>query len=219
MDAIQAVFAHNFPGVSLPPAFAALLQTRRLRAGATVFLEGTPAAAFYAVIEGRIEARLSGVDGSRSVLEQIEAPRLFGLAAFVTGEPTAYEAVALEASRLLVFGAETYRRLMDEVPGFARALLAEFARRFDGNLRLLQAARHRGAEERLQLALSQLARERGRPMPGGRLELRVTQQELALRAHLSRQTVNELLRRRRALGWRFGRGWLLVPAGAVSSPV
>jgi CRP-like cAMP-binding protein len=85
---------------------------------------------------------------------------------------------------------------MDEVPGFARALMAEFARRFNGTLRLLQASRHLSAAERFELALKQLARERGRPGLGDKLdwlEVRATQAELALLANLSRQTVNELL--------------------------
>jgi CRP/FNR family cyclic AMP-dependent transcriptional regulator len=56
---------------------------------------------------------------------------------------------------------------MDEVPGFARALMREFARRYDGTLKLLEAARHRGAEERLCIALQHLRRE-GRATPAGR---------------------------------------------------
>jgi CRP-like cAMP-binding protein len=92
-------------------------------------------------------------------------------------------------------GAAAYEILMDEVPGFARALMREFARRHDGALRLLEGARHRPAGERLAIAITQLIRD-GRSTPadraGGR-RLRATQAELAALANLSRQTVNELL--------------------------
>ncbi|PZR25640.1 MAG: transcriptional regulator, partial [Azospira oryzae] len=54
---------------------------------------------------------------------------------------------------------------------------------------------------------AQLARERGRPAADGWLEVAATQQELALLAHLSRQTVNELMQAERVAGrLRLGRG-------------
>lgn len=210
MSDLAQVFAAHFPEAVLPPALATLLPTRRFAAGRSVFLQGQRVSAFYAVLAGEIEARLTGLDGSSSVLEHIGPPRLFGLAAFAAEQPAGYEAVAVAPSELLVFGPEAYRRLMDEVPGFARALLAELARRFDGNLRLLQAARHQTAEERLHLALQQLLRERGEPAGvEGWQALRATQAEIAQLAHLSRQTVNELLALRRAEGrLRQHRGWL-----------
>ncbi|MFN3304565.1 MAG: hypothetical protein ACK44A_12680, partial [Roseateles sp.] len=123
------------------------------------------------------------------------------------GLPAEYEAVARGASEVLVFGREAYQRLMDEVPGFARGLMAEFARRYDGTLRLLQAARHQGAAQRFALALAQLARERGRPAGDGWLTVVATQAELARLAHVSRQTANELLAAAEAAGEvRRGRG-------------
>ena len=51
-------------------------------------------------------------------------PTRFGLAAFAARLPSEYEAVAREASDVFVIGREAYTLLMDEVPGFARALLS-----------------------------------------------------------------------------------------------
>lgn len=205
--ALQRVFDAHFPGVALPDDIAAAIPRRRLADGRSLFVQGQKTTAFYAVAAGEIETRFTGVDGTVSVLENVAPPRLFGLAAFAAGQASEYEAVARGASEVLVFGREAYTRLMDEVPGFARALLAEFARRYDGTLRLLHAARHQGAAERFALALAQLARERGRPAPGGWVEIAATQTELARLAHLSRQTANELLQAGLAEGWlRLGRG-------------
>jgi len=144
---------------------------------------------------GEIEARFTGLDGSVSVLELVQAPRLFGLAAFAAAQSSSYEALARRPSQLLVIGPAAYLALMDGLPGFARALLAEFAHRYDGTLRLLEASRHRSAPERFQLALAQLRRERalGPPQQDGWQAVRATQAELAALANLSRQTVNQLL--------------------------
>lgn len=218
-DALWRVFAANFPELKLTsglaPRLSGLLSRRRLADGRSLFVQGQKTTAFYAVATGEIETRFTGIDGTVSVIEHVGPPRLFGLAAFAAGQPAEYEAVARGASEVIVIGRPAYLLLMDEVPGFARALLAEFARRYDGTLRLLQAARHQGAVERFALALAQLARERGRPDGNGWLDVRATQAELARLAHLSRQTANELLAEAEAAGQvRRGRGrWLWRPAG------
>lgn len=219
-DALWRALDANFPGVELPAAVSArlpaLVPLRRLAQGRSLFVQGHKPAAFYAVAAGEMETRFTSVDGTVSVIEHVGPPRLFGLAAFAARQPAEYEAIARVASEVLVIGREAYTLLMDEVPGFARALLAEFARRYDGTLRLLQAARHQGAAERFALALAQLARERGQPAGGGWLEVRATQAELARLAHLSRQTANELLAAAEAAGQvRRGRGrWWWRPGTA-----
>jgi hypothetical protein len=132
-DALRRMLAANFPGVALPRPVAArlpsLLPRRRLADGRSLFVPGHKPAAFYAVAAGEIETRVTGADGTVSILEHVRPPRLFGLAAFAAGEPAEYEAVARGASEVWVIGREAYTLLMDEVPGFARALLAEFAGR------------------------------------------------------------------------------------------
>lgn len=198
-DALERLRAGNFPQLAPPPK--ALLQTlqgqltsKRLAAGRLLFAQGAPVAALYAVLSGEIATRLRAADGSESLLEHVRPTRLFGLSAFATGLPSRYEAVATCSTQLLVIGQPAYALLMDRWPGFARALLQELARRYDGTLHLLESARHRSAAERLDLALAQLRRERGETLPGGAWRLRASQAELAQLAGVSRQTANEWLR-------------------------
>lgn len=213
MPPLAEALSRNFPQLTLHDdqlaRLAPLLPLKRLGQGALLFAQGQATTAFYMVAEGEIEARFTALDGKVSVLEHVGPPRIFGLAAFVTGKPSTYEVIAKRPSRLWVIGAEGYRVLMDEVPGFARALLAEFAGRYDGTLKLLEAARHRSAAERFAMALTQLRRERGsQPDGGGWIDVNATQTELASLASLSRQTVNLLLRQAVAEGRlisRYGR--------------
>lgn len=199
--AFTAVLESLAPGLPLDDtrwqALAPLLRLRRLAAGEAVLLQGQRPQAFYAVVEGEIEARFSGLDGQVSVLEAMWPPRLFGLAGFVCRQPSRYEAVALRPSVLIAIGPAAYARLMDDLPGFARALMQEFAGRFAGTLGLLAASRHATAAERLLLGLQQLDQERGEPLAGepGWRRLPVSQAELAALANVSRQTVNEWLGR------------------------
>lgn len=209
----RGLFALNFPDVAWPAgrweAAESRLRTRRLAAGTTLLALGDPTPALFGVLSGEIATRLSTAAGHGSVVENVEPGRIFGLASFVTGLPSTYEASALAPTRLLVVGPAAYAWLMDEVPGFARSLMREFARRYDGTLRLLEAARHRGAEERLCIALQHLRREgRARPAPAagrrpadGPWTMQLTQSELAERASVSRQTANEWLAQWAARGW------------------
>ena len=189
----------NFPALdwSAPrlSQLAPLVRRHRLAAGAVVFAQGQVTPALFGVVAGEVEIRLGTVDGAVSVVEVTGDCRLFGLASFASGLPSTYEAVTRAPTRLLAFGALAYRHLMDEVPGFARALMAEFACRHDTTMRLLTAARHQGAMERLTLALARLVSEQPEAHADaqGWRRLRVTQAQLAALAGLTRQTVNEML--------------------------
>jgi len=203
---VRALFDLNFPDIAWTAELwsdaESRLRVRKLVAGATLFAQGQVAPALFGVLAGCIETRFSTSQGQLSVVENVEPGRTFGLASFVTGLPSTYEALALGPTRLLVISAPTYAWLMDEVPGFARALMREFARRYDGTLKLLEAARHRGAEERLCIALQHLRREgRATPAGAGPWTMQLTQAELATRANVSRQTANEWLQQWARRGW------------------
>ncbi len=207
-SAFATVLAALEPGLDLRlderrwQALGPLLRLQRLDAGQCALLQGHLPQAFYAVVDGEIEARFSGLDGQVSVLEGVRPPRLFGLAGFVCRQPSRYEAVALRQSLLIAIGPAAYTWLMDELPGFARALMREFAGRYAGTLGLLAASRHATAAERLLLGLQQLDQERGEALadaPGWR-RLQASQAELAALANVSRQTVNEWLRQQAAQG-------------------
>jgi CRP/FNR family transcriptional regulator, cyclic AMP receptor protein len=216
-EELAALFETAFPGVAVPPAagrnLARLVQVKRLQGGALVFAQGAPTPALHGVLAGEVQARLVMADGQASVLEHVPAGRLFGLASFASGLASTYEAVTTRASRLALFGPAAYETLLDEVPGAARLLLSELARRHDGTLQMLAAARHLGAIERFTLGLAQLQREgRARHVDAqGWRFVRATQAELAALAGLSRQTVNEVvaqLARQGRLRRAYGGLWL-----------
>lgn len=207
--ALRRLIGHNFPALPLSADAPALAEAarhcrvRRLAAGATLFVQGSAARGLYGVVEGEMDLRFSAVDGAVSTIEVAPPGRLFGLAALAGGRPSSYEAVARHASQVLVIAPAAYECLMDRLPGFGRALMAEFAQRHDGTLRLLHASRLQSAAERLSIALAQLrdAGRAGPPEEDGACLVRTTQAELAALAGLSRQTVNQWLQRWQAQGW------------------
>ncbi|MCZ8236013.1 MAG: Crp/Fnr family transcriptional regulator [Inhella sp.] len=208
-QALERVRALNFPHLGPPPDVAGLVGWQRLPAGRTLFAQGAPSRALYAVVTGEVACRITAEDGSSSVLEHVTPGGLFGLSGFAAGLPTRYEAVATCATQVLCIGPQAYGHLLDAWPGLARALIEALARRFDQNLLWLDQARHRRADDRLRSALAQLRRERARPdpeRPGGWV-LAATQSELAQLAGVSRQTANAWLQGQGIeLGYRRLRG-------------
>jgi CRP-like cAMP-binding protein len=198
-DDLSALLSASLPGVSLSAGhwrvLLPLCKVRKLARGSVLFTQGQATPALFGMLAGEIEIRFSTVDGDVSVIEHVPPGRLFGLSSFASGHPSTFEALATQATRVVAFGPAAYEYLMDEVPGFARALMGEFARRHHGALRMLEASRHRSAMERLSLALEQLARSgrTGEADAEGWRFVRTTQAELAATANLSRQTVNGLI--------------------------
>jgi CRP/FNR family cyclic AMP-dependent transcriptional regulator len=198
-DDIERLLATTLPELQLSEAhwleLLPLCRLRRLARGSVLLAQGQPTPALFGMLAGEIEIRFTTVNGDTSVVEHVPAGRLFGLSSFASGLPSTYEALATRPTRVVAFGPAAYEYLMEQVPGFARALMREFAQRHHGALRLLEASRHRSAIERLSLGLEQLLRtgRGGQTDAQGWRFVRTTQAELAALAGLSRQTVNELI--------------------------
>ncbi len=198
-DDIASLLAATLPELTLNDAhwrgLLPLCRVRRLPQGGVLLAQGQKTPALFGLLAGEIAIRFSTVDGDVSVVEHVSPGRLFGLSSFASGRPSTFEALATRPTRVVAFGPAAYAHLMDEVPGFARALMREFAQRHDGALRMLEASRHRSAMERLSLALEQLVRtgRAGAADGQGWRFVRTTQAELAALAGLSRQTVNVLI--------------------------
>ncbi len=195
-DDIEPLLAATLPELHLAePHWRGLLplcRLHKLARGGVLLAQGQPTPALFGLLAGEIAIRFTTVDGDVSVIEHVPPGGLFGLSSFASGRPSTFEALATQPTRVVAFGPAAYQYLMDEVPGFARALMREFAQRHDGALRLLEASRHRSAMERLSLALDQLMRtgRAGETDAQGWRFVRTTQAELAALANLSRQTVN-----------------------------
>lgn len=219
-DDIARVLGASLPELALNAehwrGLLPLCRVQRLAKGQVLLTQGEATPALYGLASGEMEVRFLTLDGEASVIERVPPGRLFGLSSFASGHPSIFEVLAAKASRVAAFGPAAYEYLMDQVPGFARALMREYARRYHGTLRMLEASRHRSADERLRLALEQLARtdRASPPDEGGWRHIRTTQAELAALASLSRQTVNELVRQLSAQGrLRVVYGGLWLPGG------
>jgi CRP/FNR family transcriptional regulator, cyclic AMP receptor protein len=174
--------------------------------GSIVFFQSDPAEALFLVHSGCIAIFLNSNDGRELVINEAHEGDYFGELSILTGLPRSASAVAREKSELLMIPAAAFLLLLDSQPSVVQRLLKLTAQRLtasterEGALAFLDAA---GRIVRYLLQLDLENSERGYMI--------LSQEELAQRTGLTRQTVAKILGRWRRAGWLLtGRGRIML---------
>ncbi len=186
-----------------------LAQTCRLRhlpKGSMVFFQSDPGEALYLVLSGSIAILLSSPDGRELVINQVRAGDFFGELSIITRQPHSASAITREKSDLIMIPAAPFLEVLDCQPQAVRRLLESTAQRLyssssrESALAFLDAS---GRVVRILLQLDQDNAEKGYMI--------LSQDELAQRTGLTRQTVAKILGRWRRAGWLLtGRGRIML---------
>jgi CRP-like cAMP-binding protein len=181
-------------------------RTRQMPKGSIVFFQSDPAEALFLVRSGCIAIFLNSADGRELVINEARAGDYFGELSILTGLPRSASAAARENSELLMVPAAAFSRLLEDEPQVVQHLLKMTALRLtasterEGALAFLDAA---GRIVRYLLQLDLENSERGYMI--------LSQEELAQRTGLTRQTVANILGRWRRAGWLLtGRGRIML---------
>jgi len=184
-------------------ADALLAQGRRKRypKGSTLFLEGEVAGNVIVVIRGRVKISYATDDGQDVMLAVREAGDVLGELSAIDGEPRSAAATALEPIEAVVIDADRFKAFLRSYPDAGLTLLRHVSRR------LRDADRKRiefGSSDtvgRVAGRLLELADRFGHAEgEGTRVDLPVTQEELASWVGASRKAVTNALQHLRARG-------------------
>jgi CRP/FNR family cyclic AMP-dependent transcriptional regulator len=190
------------------------LRVRRFRRGETIFHQGDPGDSLFILEGGSVKIVLpspEGVEGA--IIATLGRGDFFGELALLDGAPHSATAVAMEPTRALVLGRQTFDRLVDTEPGLRAALFAGLVgelRRLTGHVEELHFLDLPG---RLARRLVRLAREVD-PAASGEVRLAwpYTQSDLAGMIGGTRPTVNRLLNDLAERGLiRFEKDELVIP--------
>jgi CRP/FNR family transcriptional regulator, cyclic AMP receptor protein len=180
--------------------------TRLIPRGAIVFFQDDPADVLYIILSGSITVLLSNVDGRELIISEMHPGEYFGELGLITGKPRSATAVAHEKSELVIVPKEVFLALLDREPALARHLLDVVAERLYQSNQREGALAFLDAPGRLARILLQLEREATDPG-----FITISQEELASRTGLTRQTVAKNLGRWRRSGWLItGRGRIVL---------
>ena len=180
-------------------AIVAFATERRYARGETVISKGDPGSSMMAILAGRIRIGNVSQDGKEVTLNVIGPGEIFGEIALLDGKPRSADGVALEATTVMVVERRDFMPFLLRHEGLVERLLVVLCDRLRRTSIALEEIALFDLQARLARLLMKLSQDYGRPLPGGgvRIDLKLSQRDLATLVASSRETVNKQLR-----GWR-----------------
>ena len=187
-------------------ALARASRIQRVEKGEFIFFQSDPSELAYIVRSGDISIVLSSSDGRDMVINEMHAGDMFGELGILTNKPRSTSAIAHSTGELLVIPRQAFLRIMDAEPDLARRMLQITANRLQMSGKRESALAFMDAQARLArllLELEEQEQDKG--------YVTISQDELAHRTGLIRQTVAKALGKWRRDGWLItGRGRILI---------
>jgi CRP/FNR family transcriptional regulator, cyclic AMP receptor protein len=184
---------------ALDPAFQrAVLVSSRVRvlaAGEAVFHRGDPNDGIYCILSGAIRFGAVAPSGKESMVAVIEAPEWFGEVPLFDGGGRTHDAWADLTSTLLHLPLHHLTGILASNPGAWRHLGRLLVRKLRFGFALLEDMALESPRVRLARCLINLSEGYGQRKAAPTDRVRVSQERLGMMLSLTRQTVNELLRK------------------------
>jgi len=176
---------------------------RHFRQGEVIFREGDPGQVLYLIQSGQVRIYVNGLDGSETSVILFGRPgEIFGELAVVDGLPRSATAVALEETLLLTIERERFRRHLCQAPPLALNFMQELSLKLRYNTRQMDSLANLPVPQRLARKLMELAQSYGRAEAEGvRIDLTLTQTDLASLIGAARESINKSLRDFRRRRW------------------
>ncbi len=103
---------------------AKLSQERKFESGHAIVTKGEAGIGFYLILEGAVEVRSDG-----KTLSKLGPGQFFGEMSIIDNQPRSADVVAIEASRVLILSAWSFKTLISDNPKIALKMMQEFVRR------------------------------------------------------------------------------------------
>jgi len=179
---------------------------QRVERGKILFFQSDPSEFAYIVRSGNISIVLNSPDGRDMVINEMRPGDLFGELGILTKQLRSTSAIARADSNILVIRSEAFLRVIDSEPQLARRILEITAQRLQRSGEREGALAFMDAQARLARLLLELEKEEK-----AKGYVTISQEELAQRTGLTRQTVAKALGRWRRANWLItGRGHILI---------
>lgn len=190
-----------------PANLAALAAASRLKdapKGTFLFFQTDAANGVYLVSRGAIAIQLESLDGRELVINEMGPGECFGELGILTGMDRSASAESIVDSEVVFVPRAAFEEVLAREPALARRLLDITARRLQNSAGREEALAFHDAQQRVAGLLLQLD-----ALAGDKGYITISQEELAQRTGLARQTVTTVL------GDLRRRGWLLTGRGNI----
>jgi CRP/FNR family cyclic AMP-dependent transcriptional regulator len=172
----------------------AVARRRSFRAGEVIFHRDDPGQVLYIIKEGKVKISLISPDGQEISLVVFGKGECFGELALLDGEPRSADAIALEKVECYTLQRSDFQNAIMKHPTIAIQVLEVLSRRLRKTDRQVEDLIFLDVYGRVAKKLLELANEHGVKVDDGtRIEVRLTQQELASMVGASRESVNKVM--------------------------
>jgi CRP-like cAMP-binding protein len=174
--------------------------------GEMLFCQSDPCESAYIVRTGNISIVLQSPDGREMIINEMLRGDVLGELGILTRKTRSTSAIARSESELLVIPRQAFLNIIDEEPHLARLILEITASRLQMSGKRESALAFMDAQARLASLLLELEEQEAE-----KGYVTISQEELAQRTGLIRQTVAKALGKWRRAGWLItGRGHILI---------
>jgi CRP/FNR family transcriptional regulator, cyclic AMP receptor protein len=183
-------------------ALVGMIRRRKVRRAQPILRAGAAGEEVVLVLDGRVKLVAYGADHREVVLALRGPGELLGDMAALSGQRRTATVVAVDDVEVGFLRANDFRAFLREHPDAALVLIRTLVRRLSEATRDVVDLATRDSVGRIAKRLLELSAEHGAPAgPGRRIELSLSQDELARWTGATRETVSRALRLMRQLGW------------------
>ena len=171
------------------------LGARSFARGETVFHQGSDGDVLYLIVQGQVRIYTISQLGQELSVKIFRAGDFFGELALLDGQPRSASAVAMCPTRTLTLHRRAFREAVGTMPDIAVLVLEELSSRLRRTNTYIEHLASHSAPQRVVRTLLDLADQHGVGEGGGttRIDLHLTQDDLASLAGTTRETVNRVL--------------------------
>jgi CRP-like cAMP-binding protein len=175
---------------------------RRVPRGTVIFTKGDAGTSMMAVLAGRVRVSSVSSEGKEVMLNVIGPGEIFGEIALLDGKSRSADATALEDTTLLVVERRNFLPFIMHNEGLVERLFIVLCDRLRRTSTALEELALFDLPARLARLLLKLSQDYGRPASNGgvRIDLKLSQRDLATLVAASRESVNKQLRAWRETG-------------------
>jgi CRP/FNR family transcriptional regulator/CRP/FNR family cyclic AMP-dependent transcriptional regulator len=171
-----------------------LARRRVFRSGEVIFHRDDPGQMLYIIKEGKVKICLNSPDGQEISLVVFGKGECFGELALLDGLPRSADAIAMERVECYTLQRSDFHNAIIKQPSIAIQVLAVLSKRLRNTDQQVEDLIFLDVYGRVAKTLLGLADAHGVKVDDGtRIEVRLTQQELASMVGASRESVNKVL--------------------------
>lgn len=168
---------------------------KRVAAKTAIVRQGEPGSRMFAIVRGKVKVSVSSEDGREATLDILGDGEFFGEMTVLDGQARSASVIALETTDLVLLERSSLLAFLERTPRAAAMMLSALSQRLRATDALVEDTLFLNLPSRLAKKLLALAEEHGTPVPRGvRIEIKLSQQEIATLVGATRESVNRLLR-------------------------